>query len=160
MELKEQIAQWLEPVLNEENLFLVEVKITGKKVEIFADGDNGITISQCATLSRFVESHLDGSGLVSENYELDVSSPGLSAPFRVPRQYKRRIGETLEVLKTDGTIIEGILESVNDNGIVLKNVPTPVKKAKSKEQKAKEEEPKIFELKYGEIKRALLQFKW
>ncbi|HEY0262264.1 MAG TPA: hypothetical protein VGB95_04510 [Chitinophagales bacterium] len=160
MELKEQIAEGLAPMLEAENLFLVEVKKQGKKVEIFADGDNGITISQCAALSRLAESHLDGSGLVSDDYELDVSSPGMSNPLRVPRQYKRRIGQTLDIVKTDGTDLEGILESVNDDFIVLKSIPKKSAKKPKKGEKIEAEEIKTFELKYSEIKRALLQFNW
>lgn len=160
MELKAQIAEWLAPVLEEQGLFLVEVKQSGKKIEIFADGDQGITISQCAMLSRLAESHLDGSGLVSDDYELDVSSPGMSNPLKVPRQYKRRIGQTLDIVKTDGNTLEGVLESVNDDFIVLKSVPKAVKKTSKKKAVETPEEIKTFELKYSEIKKAVLQFKW
>lgn len=160
MELKGQIAEWLAPMLEEQNLFLVDVKQSGKKIEIFADGDNGITISQCAALSRLAESHLDGSGLVSDDYELDVSSPGMTSPLKLPRQYKRRIGQTFDIVKTDGTALEGILESVNDDFIVLKSIPKAVKKTSKKKPIEAQEEVKTFELKYSEIKKATLQFKW
>jgi ribosome maturation factor RimP len=110
MKLKQKIEDWLNPLLQGMDLYLVDVKIQGgKKVEIYADGDKGITIGQCTEISRFLETHLDDSGLVSENYSLDVSSPGMSNPLRIPRQYKKRIGRILEIVKTDGVALEAQL---------------------------------------------------
>jgi ribosome maturation factor RimP len=162
MELKEQIGLWLTPLLEEMNLYLVDVKISGRaKVEVFADGDNGITISQCAEISRALEKHLDGSGLMSDNYTLDVSSPGMTNPLRIPRQYQKRIGRILEILLTDGREIEAALLAADDEKIRLREIPKPEKKKKKgMKELEKEEGPKEFELKYGEIKRALVQIQW
>jgi ribosome maturation factor RimP len=160
MELKQKIEDWLNPLLQGMDLYLVDVKIQGgKKVEIYADGDMGITIGQCTEISRFLETHLDDSGLVSENYSLDVSSPGMSNPLRITRQYKKRIGRILEIVKTDGVALEAQLMSADDEKIVLKELAKPVKKVKGKKAEEKEE-PKEFELKYSEIKKALIQLKF
>ena len=152
----------MQPLLEEQNLFLVDVKTAGKaKVEVFADGDTGITISQCADISRFLEQFLDGSGLVSDNYTLDVSSPGMDNPLKVPRQYKKRIGRTLDIVKTDGTELEAELLAADDETIRLKEIPKPEKKKKKGvKTEEKVEAPKEFELKYSEIKKALIQIAW
>ena len=162
MELKEQIGEWLKPLLEEQNLFLVDVKTAGKaKIEAFVDGDTGITISQCAEISRFLEKHLDGSGLVSDHYTLDVSSPGMDNPLKVPRQYKKRIGRILEIVKTDGTDIKAELIAADDEKIKLRELVKPEKKKKKGAKlQPKAEEPKEFELKYSEIKKALIQIDW
>jgi ribosome maturation factor RimP len=161
MELKEQISEWLNPLLEEMGLFLVDVKTAGKaKVEVFADGDTGITISQCADISRFLEKHLDGSGLVSDHYVLDVSSPGMDNPLRVPRQYKKRIGRILDIVKTDGTEIEAELLAADDEKIKLRELAKPEKKKKGPKTEEKAPERKEFDLKYSEIKKALIQIQW
>ena len=162
MELKNKIQEWLQPMLDEQNLYLVDVKIAGKgKVEVYADGDNGITISQCAEISRFLEKHLDGSGLVSDDYMLDVSSPGMSNPLRIPRQYKKRIGRILEIVKADGTEVEARLVSADDERIVLVAVVKEVKKKKKGPKTGEvEEAPKEFDLKYSDIKKALIKIEW
>ena len=160
MEVKQKIEDWLNPLLAGMDLYLVDVKIQGgKKVEIYADGDHGITIGQCTEISRFLETHLDDSGLVSENYSLDVSSPGMSNPLRIPRQYKKRIGRILEIVKTDGVALEAQLIAAEDDKIILKEIEKVVKKKKTKDQ-TPAEPPKEFELKYSEIKKALIQLKW
>ena len=108
--VKNKIEEWLQPTLNEKNLFLVDIKFPmGRQVEVYVDSDKGIHISECAEISRFLEKNLDGSGLVPDNYILEVSSPGMDNPLRVPRQYKRRIGRVLEITKTDGAQVVGEL---------------------------------------------------
>lgn len=157
--IKTKIEEWLAPILAPKDFFLVDIKLSlgGKKVEVFVDSDEGIHIDDCAVISRALEAHLDGSGLIPESYNLEVSSPGMSNPLRVPRQYKRRIGRILEITKTNGEAIEAELLEANDEGIKLKEIAAP--KKKSKKGKGDEPEaPKEYELKYGEIKKALLQF--
>jgi ribosome maturation factor RimP len=167
MELKEQIGEWLAPLLEEMGLFLVDVKTAGKaKVEVYADGDTGITISQCADISRFIEQHLDGSGLVSDHYTLDVSSPGMDNPLRVPRQYKKRIGRTLHIIRTDGIEIEAELVAADDEKIKLRELAKPEKKKKKGTVKPLSlgeglgRGPKEFELKYSDIRKAVIQIDW
>lgn len=155
-------------MLQEKDLFLVDIKFSqGKRIEVYADSDEGIHISDCAELSRFIEKNLDGSGLVPENYILEVSSPGMGNPLRVPRQYKRRIGRMLEVVKNDGTTIEAELIEVNDSGIKLREVVA----VKSKTQRAKEkkaaggkqqtaEPSQEWQINFTEIKKATIQFKF
>ena len=159
-EIKSKIEEWLQPILNEKNLFLVDIKFPmGRQIEVYVDSDEGIHISECADISRFLEKNLDGSGLVPENYILEVSSPGMSNPLRVPRQYKRRINSVLEVIKNDGTEITGRLLQVNDDTIKLIEV---IEEAKSKTQKKNKEvkEPREFTLAFSDIKKAVLQFKF
>jgi ribosome maturation factor RimP len=161
--VKTKIEQWLAPLLAEKNFFLVDIKvILGKKIEVYVDSDEGIHIDDCATISRFLEKNIDGSGLVPENYVLEVSSPGMSNPLKVPRQYKRRIGRTLEILKTDGSLLEGKLTTVDDDKIVILQEPktTAKKKASSTKNTEAEESAKELTIKYSDIKRALLQFKF
>ncbi|MBK8658026.1 MAG: ribosome maturation factor RimP [Bacteroidetes bacterium] len=138
----------------------MEIKFSmGKKIEVFVDSDTGIHIDECAQVSRFVEANLDGSGLVPDNYILEVSSPGMSNPLKVPRQYKRRIGRKLEVLKINGEMLLVQLVAVHDDRIVLTEVKEEKSKKKQKEDAPKEQKnlPE-FELKYSEIKRSVLVF--
>lgn len=161
--VKGKIEEWLKPLLEEKNFFLVDVRFSmGRRIEVYIDSDEGIRIEDCAAISRFLENHLDGSGIVPDNYILEVSSPGMNNPLRVPRQYKKRIGRMLEVVKTDGTLIEARLEEVTDEGIKLREVlPEKSKRQQKLELKTQNSElktPKEYLVNYDEIKRAVLQF--
>lgn len=83
---------------------------------MFIDGDEGVTIKDCVTLSRAIEGELNRD---QEDFSLDVSSHGAATPLVFPRQYKRHVGRDLEVLKTDNTKLEGKLLQCDDQGIEI-----------------------------------------
>jgi ribosome maturation factor RimP len=158
--VKAKITEWLTPLLKEKDLYLVDIKQSmSKKIEVYIDSDTGVGIDDCATISRQLEKQIDGSGLLPENYILEVSSPGMSNPLKVPRQYKKRIGRVLEIVKTDGTALEGELLEANDMQIKLREIK-PEKKKKDKKNATPEEAPQEWILKYEDIKKALIQFKF
>jgi ribosome maturation factor RimP len=97
--------------------FLVELLVNpGNRIYVFIDGDHGVTISDCVELSRFVESQLDRE---AEDFELNVSSSGADQPIKLPRQYLKNIGRSLQVKLSEENSVSGKLEAVNEKGIVL-----------------------------------------
>ena len=57
-----------------------------------------VTIDDCAHVSRALEPVLEQSGLVGENYVLEVSSPGVERPLRTVADWRRFAGRTANVL--------------------------------------------------------------
>jgi ribosome maturation factor RimP len=57
----------------------------------------GITVDQCAEVSRAVEAWLDQSGLLGPRYVLEVSSPGIERPVRWPEHWARFAGHDVRV---------------------------------------------------------------
>ena len=57
-----------------------------------------ITIEECAQVSRALEPRLDASGLVGDNYVLEVSSPGVERPLRTADDWRRFAGRMAKVL--------------------------------------------------------------
>lgn len=118
-----QIASLLELKFQEADFidcFLIELKLLpGNKLEVFIDSDSGITFEKCHKISRYIEKHLDENLWLGDKYMLDVSSPGISRPLKLHRQYVKNTGRKIEVKLEDGTLREGTLLRVNDEGIVL-----------------------------------------
>ena len=82
--------------------FVVEVLISGKKIPkrvlVIIDGDRGITIDDCAELSRALSKEFDERAFFGdENYLLEVSTPGLDHPLKLKRQYHKNTGRNLRV---------------------------------------------------------------
>lgn len=152
----EKISDILQDKLKEENLYLVEVKVLqNKKVQIFVDGIENVTINQCVNISRFIEAVLDKGGIVPVDYQLEVSSPGMSNPLRVPMQYQKRIGRTLEILLNSGVKMMAILRQADDEKIVVEKIEVAKNKKKA-------DAPTVLEsvtIKYSEIKSAVLEIK-
>lgn len=104
--------------LSDNQAYLVDVSVSlGNRIVITIDHEQGIGIQTCAALSRWIEKHLDRE---TEDFSLDVTSPGLDQPFKVFRQYVKNVGKEIDVKRVDGTRVAGILISADEQkGIVL-----------------------------------------
>ena len=80
--------------------FLVDVSVSSDNVIVVEiDNETGIDIDFCVELSRHIESRLDRD---AEDFELEVGSAGLTAPFKVQGQYRKNVGHEVELLTKDG----------------------------------------------------------
>ena len=101
--------------------FIVDVSVTSRpprKIVVLVDADQGITIDDCAEISRQLSKSLDETGLIEENFFLEVSTPGVEHPLKLKRQYRKNIGRKLKLKLADKTI-EGKLEEVAEEKITL-----------------------------------------
>jgi ribosome maturation factor RimP len=99
------------------DIFVTEVKVSAdNKLTVNIDSIKGISVNDCATLSRKIESELDRE---QEDFELIVSSAGLDQPFKVLKQYEKNIGKEIKVLGTDGKRYKGKLTKVTSDEIEL-----------------------------------------
>ena len=114
---KEQITKLVEDCLEGTDRFIVKLSI-GKDnlINVFIDGDSGVTIDHCVELSRYLESNLDRD---VEDYELKVSSAGVDQALVNFRQYVKNIGKAVEIKLVDGSIKKGILQAVDKECITL-----------------------------------------
>lgn len=156
MELTERIDHLLtEKYTTDEafaDCFTVEIELKpGNKLYVFADSDSGMTFEKCQKLSRYLESHIDEGGWLGEKYVLEVSSPGISRPFKFVRQYVKNIGRNIEVTLSDKTKTEGLLKSAGDEKIVI-TFEVVEKEGKKKIKKQVE-----TEIPYSNIEKAVVK---
>ena len=98
--------------------FIVDLKIgAANKIRLFLDNPKGITISECGIISKYLEEELDKEGLL---FDLEVSSPGIDMPFRIPEQYRKNLGGKVEVTFNNGIKIKGVLQELLEDGFQLK----------------------------------------
>jgi len=134
----EKISELCETALTDTQ-FVVDIKINNSNdIYIYIDDFNGLTIEECKRISRFIESQLDRD---SEDFSLEVGSPGLSKPFKVDQQYKKAINTIVEVMMNDGEKITGTLSEFNNGAITV----TETKKVKIKNKKQEVQENHIIE---------------
>jgi ribosome maturation factor RimP len=99
------------------DLFLLDIKILpGNRIELYIDGDQGVTISDCVALSRAIEGNLDRE---KEDFSLEVASGGISLPLKFERQYHKNVGRMLQVKQTDGLTCTGKIVRTEAGGVVL-----------------------------------------
>ncbi|QKZ12372.1 ribosome maturation factor RimP [Spirosoma sp. KUDC1026] len=136
---KERVIELLQPYLDNDRIYVVDIQVAGRqggrlKVTILLDSDAGITIDECASISRQLGGQMDEMNFFGEApFTLEVSSPGVDFPLTFSRQYVRNIGRQLAVTLTDGRVWKGTLDAVEETHIILDVVPE--KKSKSQLKK-------------------------
>lgn len=106
-----------EALAENETLFLIDFSISvNNKISVVVDGDEGVPLSECIRISRNVEHNLDRE---AEDFSLEVSTPDISKPIKLKRQYIKNIQRILNVTTIADDEIEGILTDVTDENIVL-----------------------------------------
>lgn len=118
--IEKQIIQGLvEEFIKGTGLFLVTVKVSSSnRITVLADKNEGITIDECAAIHRHIEKGLDRE---KEDFELQVSSPGLDLPFVVIEQYLKNEGKKVEVTDNEGSKLTGKIKNVTEGGFELES---------------------------------------
>ncbi len=117
-----QIEQKVSNLIAEDPaLFLVEVRIKPtNNIKVFIDGDQGVSIEKLAHYNRRLYRQLEEEQVFpGGDFSLELSSPGLDEPLKLPRQYRKNIGRPVEVVTADGLKKEGKLLSADDTRLVL-----------------------------------------
>jgi ribosome maturation factor RimP len=144
---KKQIFKLIGAKLAEDGFFPVEVDVKpGNKIEVLIDSDKGVPIKYCIEISRLIEHSFDRE---TEDFELQVSSPGIGQPFKVKEQYIKCAGRPVEVMANDGTIQKGIMEAVSDDEFTVKEE----KMVKPEGKKKKELQVFNHRFSFDEVKR-------
>jgi len=113
----DKIQKLVETKLAESANFVVEITVKlGNKISILLDNDKGVSIEDCVAMSRHVEFSLDRE---AEDFELHVSSPGLTEPFKTLRQYQKYIGKSVDVVTIENKKLTGKIISADADGIVI-----------------------------------------
>lgn len=108
--------------------FLVDLEISpSAQVSAFVDGDEGLSLDDCVRISRTLQAILDADPDVEGQYALEVSSPGVSRPLKLIRQYPKHVGRTLRLELADGRKLEGVLTAVGPDMLTL-DIPGKNKK--------------------------------
>jgi ribosome maturation factor RimP len=113
----EQLRATLEPILESEGLELIDLEYRkegrGWVLRIFMDKPGGVTLDDCAAMSRQLGDVIDVEELIPQAYTLEVSSPGLDRPLKTEKDFLRSIGKLIQLstnFPSEGrTFFKGIL---------------------------------------------------
>ena len=122
-----RIQEVIQPVVEAGGYDLEELSVSraGRRhlLRITVDGDGGVSLDAIADLSRDISAALDsaeetGGDFGSGEYVLEVSSPGVDRPLRLPRHWRRNIGRLVEVPVGDGKVTGRVI-AADENGVTL-----------------------------------------
>ncbi len=114
---KELVGKIVADAIDGTNMFLVEVSVSAdNRIVVDVDSMTMLDVDTVAELSRKIEAGLDRN---VEDFELEVGSAGLTAPFKVKQQYDKNIGNEVEVLTRDGRKFSGTLVAADNSGFTV-----------------------------------------
>ncbi len=127
---QEQVVQIINEKIAGTEVFLVDVIMNpGNNIHVHLDTLSGIKIDECVDVSRHIVSKMDKE---LEDYNLEVSSPGLDASFKVKQQYEKNLNKQVEIIKKDGSKIKAKLLTYSDDKIEVEQMVKPKPPIKSK----------------------------
>ena len=139
---QEKIESLIADKLNSGDYFIVSLDVSStNKIKLVVDSMEGISIDDCVEFSRAIEHNLDRE---EEDFELEVTSPGLSSSLIVKEQYLKNIGRNLKIRLEDNTTIKGELLKVGDEGIHVTESKRVKVEGKKKKQLVTEEHNIVF----------------
>ncbi|HXV19419.1 MAG TPA: ribosome maturation factor RimP [Desulfuromonadales bacterium] len=97
----DKVQRLIAPVLQDMAVELVdlEFKREGRDwfLRLFIDKEGGVTLDDCADVSREIDALLEVEDVIDTAYRLEVSSPGLDRPLKKPADYARFRGRLVKV---------------------------------------------------------------
>src|SRR4029077_18119712 len=125
--LRERLIALIEPLLGRLGYELVELEYSAGRahavVRLFIDRESGVTLDDCAGISREVSALLDVEDPIPSAYTLEVSSPGFDRVLRTQAHFGRFVGSRvfieLKEPRAGRRRYTGTLLTVDDAGIAL-----------------------------------------
>lgn len=122
------LRNMLEPGVRALGFELVEVEYKGagggqNLLRVYIDSPKGITVDDCARVSRQISAALDVEDPIAEAYVLEVSSPGLDRPLTKREDFERYAGETVKVRMNEAVLgrrnFKGTLVGMEGDAVVV-----------------------------------------
>ena len=120
------VESFSRPVVEALGLELVEVQFrreSGWVLRLFIDSPKGVTVDDCAAVSRQVSSYLEVEDVIEQAYTLEVSSPGLERPLKRKEDFVRFCGRQARIKfrePIDGQrVFIGLLSTLEENILTM-----------------------------------------
>jgi ribosome maturation factor RimP len=132
MNFRSTIEKLLQEALDQNpNLFLIDFTMgSDNSIRVILDGDKGVTLQDCVSVSRAIEHQLDRD---EYDFSLEVASVGVGSPLQNERQYQKNIGRKIHVEFSDRPSMEGLLSEADAHSFTMtwkQREPKPIGKGK------------------------------
>ena len=98
---EQKTEEILLPIVDELGFELVDVEYVKEGgtwyLRAYVDKPGGISINDCEAVSRRLSDVLDEKDFIDDSYIMEISSPGLGRPLKKEKDFKRSLGEEVEV---------------------------------------------------------------
>ena len=142
----ERFATLVGPIADDFGVELVDIESLQGVVRVVIDEPDGLNSQTLVDVTKAISRMVDAEDPIPGRFTLEVSSPGVERPLKVPTHFRRAVGETVSI-KTMPEVegerrVEGELTLADEEGITVDG------------------DHGTRALRYGEIRTARTTFKW
>ena len=127
MKIEDKVWELIKETVSNLQLDIYDVEYVkegnGWFLRIYIDKENGVDINDCENVSRAIDPLLDEAEVITGQYTLEVSSPGVERVLRRPEHFSKYIGSEIEIslYKTvdNKKSFTGVLKLADDEKIVI-----------------------------------------
>ncbi len=128
-DIEEKIREIIKPLTEAKRISIYDVLFLkrgkGRVLRVYIDKPGGVTVEDCARVSREISVVLSVEGVVDEPYTLEVSSPGVNRMLRRKEHFVQNVGNDI-VVYTEEPIggrrnFGGRLEDVDEGDIIVRS---------------------------------------
>ncbi|MCD6223707.1 MAG: ribosome maturation factor RimP [Deltaproteobacteria bacterium] len=128
-DIEERIREIIKPLVEAKRISIYDVLFLKKGksgvLRIYIDKPGGVTVDDCAKVSREINMVLNIEDFIDEPYTLEVSSPGINRLLRTEKHFIHSIGDNIKV-HTKEPIggqrnFSGCLEDVDEGDIIIRS---------------------------------------
>ena len=117
----------LSPFAEEKGLYISGFEFSqgsrGLLLQIYLDGDDGVSIAQCAKLTKEFSPILDAEDPIPDAYTLEVSSPGTDRILELPKDFERFLNSHIRIKRVSyKSKLEAVLLGFTDEGIEVETI--------------------------------------
>ena len=99
--IESTIEELVQPIVDARNIEIVDIEYVKEAgqfyLRIYLEKEGGITLDDCAEVSRELNPILDEKDPIKDNYFLEVCSPGLDRPLKKEKDFIRYAGYDVEI---------------------------------------------------------------
>jgi len=103
-EIVDHVRRLVDPIFSDAGIELVEVEYRrearGWVLRLYVDREGGITLEDCARISREIGRSLDVEDFIMAPYNLEVSSPGLTRSLKSEKDFMKYQDRLVKVTTT------------------------------------------------------------
>ncbi|MDF2676087.1 MAG: hypothetical protein K0Q97_378 [Bacillota bacterium] len=125
--IEETVTDIVNNIIKSTDYELVDVEYVKegpfKYLKVYINKEEGITVDDCADISRALNKKLDDIDFIKEQYFLEVSSPGVERPLKTEADFAKNLDKLVEVKfykPIDGKkMVTGILLEKTETAVVI-----------------------------------------
>ena len=100
-DIKESLFQALNEIVERENMRILNISISGMSkspnIQIIIDSSNGVNLDDCSFVSKVTTNLINLNGYFNDDYNLEVSSPGINRELFTIDDYALYIGSLVKI---------------------------------------------------------------